>query len=241
MTAIFCMAMFSTTMAQDTPAVGDYFYNDGTWSSDYDSSKTCIGIVFASGEQPGDEVKNYGKKFAGKSIKGYVVALENVKEYAKAPFYATEEAKRYPAGEEKVNWKTYNGYTKTRKLFKSEEFKNDRKSYRCLRNFNGWNKANPTPENTSGWYIPSPAQMWASVAGCVNEKNKNERLSKAYEEHAKAYSPEQRAFFYFSSELNTNSAPVGMVVNTSANKVAKKNALTAKERGLIRAVLTIIQ
>ena len=35
---------------QETPAVGSYYYSDGTWSAALDESKTVIGIVFWAGD-----------------------------------------------------------------------------------------------------------------------------------------------------------------------------------------------
>lgn len=59
--------------------VGDYYYSDGTWSSEYDDSKTCIGIVFAlSKEQDGDIDVSLEE-----SMHGRIVALQDLeKKYA---------------------------------------------------------------------------------------------------------------------------------------------------------------
>jgi len=40
---------------QTNAKIGDYYYDDGTWSTQYNADKTCVGIVFAlSEEQDGD-------------------------------------------------------------------------------------------------------------------------------------------------------------------------------------------
>ena len=39
----------------DEPEVGDYFYSDGTWSSDLDADKEVIGIVFYTGNPAKDD------------------------------------------------------------------------------------------------------------------------------------------------------------------------------------------
>ena len=59
--------------------IGDYYYSDGTWSSDYKASKTCIGIVFAlSKEQDGDIDVSLKE-----SMHGRIVALQDLdKKYA---------------------------------------------------------------------------------------------------------------------------------------------------------------
>lgn len=65
----------SSTLAK----VGDYYYSDGTWSSEYNESKTCIGIVFAlSEEQDGDIDVSLEE-----SMHGRIVALQDLdKKYA---------------------------------------------------------------------------------------------------------------------------------------------------------------
>ena len=62
------------------PQVGDYFFIDGTWSSELteENKANCVGIVYAVGAQGGDDISNYPNS-EGKSIKGYVMALQNVK------------------------------------------------------------------------------------------------------------------------------------------------------------------
>ena len=64
--------------------IGDYYYSDGTWSSDYKASKTCIGIVFAlSKEQDGDIDVSLQE-----SMHGRIVALQDLeKKYQWASIY----------------------------------------------------------------------------------------------------------------------------------------------------------
>ena len=59
--------------------VGDYYYSDGTWSSEYDESKTCIGIVFALSEEQDGGINASLKE----SMHGRIVALQDLdKKYA---------------------------------------------------------------------------------------------------------------------------------------------------------------
>lgn len=39
----------------DAPEFGDYFYSDGTWSTELDESKTCVGLVFWTGNPAADD------------------------------------------------------------------------------------------------------------------------------------------------------------------------------------------
>ena len=59
------------------PQVGDYFFIDGTWSSELTEENTanCVGIVYAVGAQGGDDISNYPNS-EGKSIKGDEKALK---------------------------------------------------------------------------------------------------------------------------------------------------------------------
>jgi len=60
----------NTTAIDAVPKVGDFFYNDGTWSSEYDTksgTRTLVGLVFSTNVSTTDEVAGY--------THGYVMAL----------------------------------------------------------------------------------------------------------------------------------------------------------------------
>lgn len=52
--------------------IGDYYYNDATWSASYDENKTCVGIVYALDDASGKLDKNLTE-----SVHGRVVALRD--------------------------------------------------------------------------------------------------------------------------------------------------------------------
>lgn len=54
--------------------VGDYFYHDGTWSTELDSSKEWVGIVFALSKERGDSIDISLES----SMHGRVVALKDI-------------------------------------------------------------------------------------------------------------------------------------------------------------------
>lgn len=57
--------------------VGDYFYADGTWSTELAADKQCIGIVFAVGHSEYD-ASDYSSTGIGKAkCNGYVIALND--------------------------------------------------------------------------------------------------------------------------------------------------------------------
>lgn len=168
------------------PQVGDYFFIDGTWNSELtDANKAdCVGIVYAVGAQPGDDISNYPDS-EGKSIKGYVMALKNI------------DAKSYGMtdGNESISWRPYlykhnnkvrdtsvqlfdavkpdktnfTGYSKTNDLLNSELFKAHTTdwSYPVLQVLTIWKQEYAAkPKNASQWYIPSVAQLYAAAGGC---------------------------------------------------------------------------
>lgn len=56
--------------------IGDYYYSDGTWSSELDNSKTCIGVVFWVGNPSEDDPTL--KKEHPECTNGLVVSLHDV-------------------------------------------------------------------------------------------------------------------------------------------------------------------
>ena len=58
-----------------TPNVGDYYYSDGTYSSEYNASKNVIGIIFYVGHHPKDGSDYSDSGIGQKECHGYVMAL----------------------------------------------------------------------------------------------------------------------------------------------------------------------
>lgn len=56
--------------------VGDYYYSDGTWSTEYNAAKECIGIVFALSKTAYGNIDPSLKE----SAHGRIVALEDLKD-----------------------------------------------------------------------------------------------------------------------------------------------------------------
>lgn len=168
------------------PIVGDYFFVDGTWSANLtdENKDKCVGIVYAVGVQEGDNIDNYGADAKGKSILGYVMALNNIstasmgltnnmhgvsgRPYLYRHSGGTVEGIQLfdPIKPDKTN---FTGYTKTNELLNSELFKGHSTdwSYPALQVLTTW-RANGVPvmENASEWYIPSIAQLYAAAGGC---------------------------------------------------------------------------
>ena len=65
----------------DTPNVGDYYYSDGSWSTQLQTEKTVVGVVFATSETEAafDSPGNYeGVTFEDGKVHAWVVALQDV-------------------------------------------------------------------------------------------------------------------------------------------------------------------
>lgn len=169
------------------PIVGDYFFSDGTWSTELtdENKDKCVGIVYAVGAQTGDNINNYGANATGKTILGYVMALENidtkpmgltnnVHSVSGRPYLYRHSAGTVedgillfdPIKPDKAN---FTGFTKTNELLNSAPFNGHSTdwSYPALQVLTSW-KANgaPVAENASEWYIPSIAQLYAAAGGC---------------------------------------------------------------------------
>lgn len=54
--------------------VGDYYYNDGSWSTNYDSKRNCIGIVFALSEEKDGDIN----VSLSESMHGRIAALQDL-------------------------------------------------------------------------------------------------------------------------------------------------------------------
>ena len=160
------------------PQIGDYFFVDGTWSASLtdDNKEKCIGIVFAIGQQEGDDISNYGEVGKDKKILGYVMALKNMDDNKRPMFYdgAAPEQKfaKIEGAELEAEKEKFNGYTNTNYFLESDLYKNNARVYWALTVFDTWEKTAVKPQkNASNWYIPSFNQLIKMVGGCYGYSN----------------------------------------------------------------------
>lgn len=157
------------------PEVGYFFFKDGTWGADLteENKDQCVGIIYAVGEQKGDNIANYGIENAKKKIIGYVVAMANISidDYTnvigksitngRPHFYNNDleghSDKRFTAPEE-IDRYSYNGYAETEKLLLSSIYTASPEMYLSLYMLADWRKKNKVL-NASDWYIPSIRQL----------------------------------------------------------------------------------
>lgn len=145
--------------------VGDYYYADGTWSPDYLSgsgSPACIGIVFKVGAGTGDDASYYGSKLP-KGIRGYVAALQDANNGNQLA-WSTETT----ATGVSTSQANFDGYSNTQIIKRIPGYETKYPAFQsCIEN-NG----TAAPDASSGWYLPSCAQIKAfhDVRGSVEIK-----------------------------------------------------------------------
>lgn len=166
--AMLSEALAVTTAAQLPPSVGDYYYSDGTWSTEFDQTKTPIGVVFYTGcaTDMGDN-KAYYKAKDGKTamdeFHGYVIALKDASP-AEGVQWSFYDSWADPCG---ISTETddFLGYTNTLAIRSHADqigvgFSSDNTSYPAAwYATEGYESVCPAPEQSSGWFLPSAGQL----------------------------------------------------------------------------------
>lgn len=154
-------------------SVGDYYYSDGTTSSELQSGKTPVGIVFALADPVGSDPATLGKDHSG-CTHGLVVGLESYR----TPFSRSAFIDDYPlnvvaanaASEGMINMTNRTvmcGYSNTKALKKWG-------SWLVIDVCDDHAAEYKLPSSTSGWYFPSLGEMelLGDNYSIVNEKLK---------------------------------------------------------------------
>lgn len=144
------------------PKIGDFYYSDGTWSTNYDSSKTPVGIVFRVGVATDnrDVATFYTRKDGTTPLEefhGYVVSLKDATDGAWwSPF--NDDA---GAGCSTLTT-DFLGYTNTlsiKNTAKNEGGLNDSNYPAAYYATVAYENVCAAPESSSGWFLPSAGQM----------------------------------------------------------------------------------
>lgn len=230
------------------PEVGDYYYSDGTYSSELkeDANNPCIGIVFATKALDGDVASNYGSYT---SIKGYAMALESAptntrKELCSNTMNGTIDFTGLEL--------TKTGYENTKALLADTRYIDHKDAYPIIVDFIAFKDKTATPEKSSGWYIPSIGQLKEMVIGYYGfeENAKNDVLVNAVnaiENANKFVHTTASARYILSSTINNKSvAPVTLNnnvldANTRVQTIFHTDASKAGVQGQIRPILTILE
>ena len=149
-------------------AIGDYFYSDGTWSTERDNSKTVIGIVFATVNATGAD--SHLRADYPECINGLVVST--------VEYTSSCNANRQWSLVDMANWCYSNGYTSYWDQSNTCGYSNTKgyfavnaaniNSYGYTIDFTLFNSTSPVvthrnsvsvPTSTSAWYVPSYKEM----------------------------------------------------------------------------------
>lgn len=134
--------------------VGAYVKADGTTTN---KAENAVGVVYYVGAVKGDEISKYPAAYAGKTIKGYVVALENT---ANRQNLTTGSYAVAPVTNDYVNGTQGTEITLT--AFGSTSA--------LVTKYNEWVAAHPiSGDNITGWYIPAAVQLeeWLQLVASV--------------------------------------------------------------------------
>ena len=158
--------------------VGDYFYADGTWSTELAADKQCIGIVFAVGHSEYD-ASDYSSTGIGKAkCNGYVIALNDASTSYAMWGPKGQELGCYPKdefgdpiqnGRENGQYNDWSGYLYSC-LAKADAdlnggFSADAAEGHPLFYYAmvAYADAVPAPGSTSGWFLPAISQLYQSL------------------------------------------------------------------------------
>lgn len=159
-----------TTAEQPAPCVGDFYYADGTWSSELKAEANPIGIVFCVRQHP-EDTSNY-------MLKDGATKLEEFHGYVVAAYDATYDAATGSNNGVAWGWQTgwmddANGTSTS-----TQDFLGYSNSMEVLADANGvltdsssdnypafyyamvkQEELYPAPESSTGWFLPSAYQL----------------------------------------------------------------------------------
>ena len=140
--------------------IGDYYYSDGTWSSQLDASKTVIGVVFAKVNAASSDLKMAADK--PECTHGLVVSTaEYTSAYNQARSWSLRDAE---------GWLYDNGYTQYKETTKPVGYSNTKgflalnaaqvQSYGCTIDFALFGAESPVRKHRSSVAVPAAATDW---------------------------------------------------------------------------------
>lgn len=139
--------------------VGDYYYNDGTWSPNINPNKTIIGIVMKVGKDATDDCTYMQKNSSTplSAIRGYVLALDDANGGEGCKWGPDMEIGTRVATDSKA----FDGYKNTQ-LIKAYAEKNNKTLQTdfpaCYQATKDYDDRHTAPAGSSGWFLPSIGQ-----------------------------------------------------------------------------------
>lgn len=161
--------VFSRVIAykEDVEAVpaeaGYFYYSDGTWSKDVDAAKTCIGVIFHVGDvAKDDEVLQARIGATDSGTHGLVVALKDLDPTIWMNPYAETGVSK--------DLNKINGFSNTQIMNAWNDDANNISNLIDIQiKMAAFVSANPAPEKSSGWYLPSLKELSTLCSGWRDE------------------------------------------------------------------------
>lgn len=229
------------------PEIGDYYYQDGTYSSELktDADNPCIGVVFATKALDGDEASKYGD-FT--SIKGYVMALESVPAGDRSEFCSKTMSETIDFSGLEL---TTTGYENTKNLLIDSRYTSHSGDYPLIQEFINFKTRTETPNTSSEWYIPSIGQLREMTIGYYGlaETAANDIFKNAVDaiDNANQFVHSTSSRYLLSSNISNKSITPVMITNgvldtnIKAQTIFHSDPSKAGIQGLIRPILTILE
>ena len=133
--------------------IGDYFYSDGTYSTNLNTTKTVIGIVFQTNPRRIGQAEKDALAAKGVSEPhGLVMSIKNAATSVKwSNSYQDTALEDCPTIAD--NYKDISCLKNTTTIGTGDEFP----AFKAIDDFNG---DNPVPSNATQWFLPSSGQLW---------------------------------------------------------------------------------
>lgn len=145
------------------PKVGDYYYSDGTWSTDLDNSKTVAGIVFALSSSNGAAAEDVISNYSGTDmteVKGWVVAAKTING---RKFLADNSTAVLPSGVGSTADDIL-GFANTNLWNAGNTAEETYSAIKAAVDYNTTVPVSVDKNKNSGWYLPSVGQLTALIA-----------------------------------------------------------------------------
>ncbi len=175
-----------TVTVSAEPVTGDYYYSDGTWSTEHDPGKEVIGIVFWTGN-PSDEDPTLARDFPG-CTNGLAVAISGDETSAwqsqSSSYGSTVWAWAEANTEGFVNGMCEDAYSADDNLNKKLGYNNTKVAEAfnegagngpwpvdAVEKAVAYREAVPAPETSSDWYLPSAKELSLLCSGQTEDEN----------------------------------------------------------------------
>ena len=167
------VAALDMTTAEPEPAkAGDFYYSDGTWSSEPVEGKNCVGIVFLAGRSTTKEGTDncvYKTKDGSQRIDevhGYVVALNNAMEYNPGVQWGSRGDDDDHGANTSADASLFDGYDNSQHIIARAEEKSGGLSDDADHNYPAayyaievYETVQAAPDRSTGWFLPSARQL----------------------------------------------------------------------------------